>query len=155
VDVILDLMIHDIDIILHFTKSPLKAVDAVGVPVLSDKIDIANVRLTFENGCVANITASRISTKTMQKSRFFGIDSYHAVDYEKRELVSLGRVKTSEGRYDIVQNPSEIRMHDPLEEEIRSFLRACINRTQPAVTGRDGRDALAVAALIIEKMKTL
>jgi predicted dehydrogenase len=155
VDVILDLMIHDIDIILHFTKSPLKSVEAVGVPVMSDKIDIANVRLTFESGCVANITASRISTKTMQKSRFFGNDSYNAVDFEKRELISLKRVKSPENKYDIIQNQPEIKMHDPLEEEIRTFIHACISRTQPVVSGQDGRYALEVATLIKEKMKSL
>lgn len=155
VDVILDLMIHDIDIILHFTKSPLTAIEAVGVPVMSDKIDIANARLSFANGCVANITASRISTKTMQKTRFFGMDSYNAVDYEKRELVSLGRMKTPEGKYDIIQNPFEVKLHDPLEEEIRSFIYSCLNRTEPAVSGQDGRYALEVASLITEKMKTI
>ncbi|MBN1382095.1 MAG: Gfo/Idh/MocA family oxidoreductase [Deltaproteobacteria bacterium] len=155
VDVILDLMIHDIDIILHFTQSPLKSVEAVGVPVMSDKIDISNVRLTFESGCVANLTASRISTKTMQKMRFFGVDSYNSVDSEKRELVSLGRIKTPEGKFEIIQNPFEVKMHDSLEEEIRSFLYACLNRQKPAVTGRDGRDALEVATMIMEQMKTL
>lgn len=155
VDVILDLMIHDIDIILHFTKSPLKSVEAVGVPVMSDKIDISNARLTFESGCVANLTASRISTKTMQKMRFFGMDSYNSVDYEKRELVSLGKIKTPEGKFEIIQNPFEVKMHDPLEEEIRSFIHSCINRTEPAASGQNGRDALEVATLITEKMKTL
>lgn len=155
VDVILDLMIHDIDIVLYFTKSPLISVDAVGVPVMTDKIDICNARLKFQNGCVANITASRISTKSMQKARFFSVDGYNAVDYEKRELVSLSRVKNPQGRYDIIQNHGEIKMLDPLEEELRSFLSACDAREVPPVTGVDGRNALAVACLINDEMKTI
>ena len=91
VDVVLDLMVHDLDIILNFVHSPLRRVEAVGIPVLSEKVDIANARIVFENGCVANITASRVTGKTMQKIRFFGAEGYHSVDYAKRELVSLGR----------------------------------------------------------------
>jgi predicted dehydrogenase len=89
VDVILDLMVHDLDIILHFVRSPVETVDAVGVSVLSEKVDIANARLTFASGCVANITASRVTAKTMQKIRF-GVEGYHAVDYQKRKLVPWG-----------------------------------------------------------------
>ena len=97
-DVILDLMVHDLDIILHFVRSPVETVDAVGVSVLSDKVDIANARLTFASGCVANITASRVTGKIMQKIRFFGVEGYHAVDFDKRELVSLGRRNGADGQ---------------------------------------------------------
>ncbi len=93
VDVILDLMVHDLDIILHFVRSPVKTVDAVGVSVLSDKVDIANARLTFASGCVANITASRVTGKIMQKIRFFGVEGYHAVDYQKTETGLPGQEK--------------------------------------------------------------
>ncbi len=150
VDVILDLMVHDLDIILHFVRSEVSAVDAVGISVLSDKVDIANARLTFASGCVANITASRVTGKTMQKIRFFGIEGYHAVDYNKRELVSLSRRNGADGQIVIAENPVDIRPADPLEEEIRSFVRAVAGRTPPPVPGRDGRDALELALRINE-----
>ena len=153
VDVILDLMIHDLDIILHFVKSPIKNVEAVGVSILSDKVDIANARITFSSGCVANVTASRVTGKTMQKIRFFGFEGYHAVDYGKRELVSLGKKNGAEGRVEISGNPVEVKILDPLEEEIRSFIESVISRNPPPVTGREGRDALELALLIAEKVK--
>jgi len=154
VDVILDLMIHDLDIIMKFVDSPLASVEAVGIPVLSSKIDISNVRLSFATGCVANVTASRISAKTMQKIRFFGIEGYHSVDCQKREILSLGKRKNSAGQIEIYQNNVEVGSHDPLEEEIRSFLTAVINRTRPLVSGEDARKSLALAIDIIRKMKT-
>ncbi len=153
VDVILDLMIHDLDIILHFVKSPILNVDAVGVSILSDKVDIANARITFASGCVANVTASRVTGKTMQKIRFFGFDGYHAVDYGKRELVSLCRKNGAEGKIEISANPVEVKILDPLGEEIRSFIEAVISRNPPPVTGKEGRDALELALLIAEKVK--
>ena len=154
VDVILDLMIHDLDIILHFVKSPVTDVEAVGVSVLSNKVDIANVRITFQNGCVANITASRITSKKLQKIRFFGVEGYHSVNYRKRELVSLGRKNGTNGRIEIVPNNIEVKEHDPLEEEIRSFLDSVIRRSSPLVSGKDGRESLKLALHIIEKMRT-
>lgn len=154
VDVILDLMIHDLDIILKFVPSPLTSVEAVGVPVLSDKIDIANVRLNFACGCIANVTASRISVKTMQKLRFFGPEGYHAVDTRKREILSLSKVAGPDGVKQIVQNNIEIGDHDPLEEEIRSFVRCVDTRSTPVVSGEEGRKSLALAEEILQKMKT-
>jgi predicted dehydrogenase len=154
VDVILDLMIHDLDIILHFVKSPVLNVEAVGVSVMSDKVDIANARITFQSGCVANVTASRITGKTMQKIRFFGTNGYHAVDFAQRDLVSLSKRNGANGQIEITGNPVEIKNHDPLEEEIRSFLEAVTNRTPAIVSGRDGRDVLELALLVAEKIKT-
>jgi predicted dehydrogenase len=154
VDVILDLMIHDLDLILKFVDAPLLNVEAVGVPILSDKIDIANVRLSFANGCIANITASRISAKTMQKIRFFGPEGYHSVDCQKREILSLSKITNSDGKQQIVQNHIEVGSHDPLEEEIRSFINAVRTREKPLVSGEDGRRSLALAAEILQKMKT-
>jgi len=148
VDVILDLMVHDLDIILHFVRSPVENVDAVGVSVLSDKVDIANARLTFASGCVANITASRVTGKILQKIRFFGVEGYHAVDFNKRKLVSLGRRNGAGGQIEITENPVEIKAADPLEEEIRSFVRAVADRTPPPVSGSEGRDALELALRI-------
>lgn len=154
VDVILDLMIHDLDIILKFVDSKVKSLEAVGVPVLSDKIDISNVRLSFDSGCIANITASRISAKTMQKIRFFSPEGYHAVDCQKREIISLNKIINSEGRQQIVQNNIEVGSHDPLEEEICSFVEAVLNRTKPVVSGEDARESLKLAVEIVDKMKT-
>jgi predicted dehydrogenase len=125
-------------------------VDAVGVSVLSDKVDIANARLTFASGCVANITASRVTGKIMQKIRFFGLEGYHTVDFNKRELVSLSRRNGAGGQIEITENPVEIQEVDPLEEEIRSFVRAVTGRTPPPVSGRDGRDVLELALRINE-----
>ncbi|MEN6374950.1 MAG: Gfo/Idh/MocA family oxidoreductase [Smithella sp.] len=154
VDVVLDLMIHDLDIILKFVNSPLTSVEAVGIPVLSNRIDISNVRLSFATGCVANITASRISVKTMQKIRFFGVEGYHSVDCRKREILSLGKRKNEAGKIEIFQNNLEIGSHDPLEEEIRAFLQSVTNRTRPLVSGEDARKSLDLAIDIIRKMKT-
>lgn len=153
VDVILDLMVHDIDIILHFVRSPLEDIDAIGTAVLTDKVDIANVRLRFADGCTANVTASRISMKTMQKIRFFGIEGYHAVDCSKRDLLSLSRHVGAAGQIEIIQNHVEIVQKDPLEEEIRAFLAAVMHRTDPPVAGREGRAVLAVALRILEKIR--
>ena len=154
VDVVLDLMIHDLDIILKFVNSKIKSLEAVGIPVLSDKVDISNVRLSFVCGCIANITASRISAKTMQKIRFFSPEGYHAVDYQKREIISLNKQANAEGKQQMVQNNIEVGSHDPLEEEIRSFVEAVVNRTAPLVSGEDARKSLALAVEIIRKMKT-
>ena len=153
VDVILDLMIHDLDIILHFVKSPILNVEAVGVSIMSEKVDIANARITFASGCVANVTASRVTGKTMQKIRFFGFEGYHAVDYGKRELVSLCRKNSEGGKVEISANPIEVKILDPLQEEIRSFIESVISRKQPPVTGKEGRDALELALLIADKVK--
>lgn len=153
VDVILDLMVHDLDIILHFVNSPLQDVDAAGTAVLTDKVDITNARLRFANGCVANITASRISMKTMQKIRFFGLEGYHAVDCSKRDLLSLSRQVDPAGKIEIVQNHVEIIQKDPLGEEIRAFTEAVINKTPPPVSGREGRNVLAVALRILEEIR--
>ncbi|HTZ39953.1 MAG TPA: Gfo/Idh/MocA family oxidoreductase [Syntrophales bacterium] len=154
VDVVLDLMIHDLDLILHYVRSPITNVEAVGVSVLSDKVDIANVRLTFENGCVANITASRITLKHMQKLRFFGLEGYHSVDFSKREVVSLARREKERGKMEIGLNDVKVRPHDPLEEEIRAFVDCVVNRGIPRVSGLEARKSLELALLINEKMKT-
>jgi predicted dehydrogenase len=153
VDVILDLMIHDLDIILKFVNSPIVRVEAVGVPILSDKIDIANVRISFATGCIANITASRISAKTMQKIRFFGAGGYHSVDCQKREILSLSKIKNETGQQQIVQNNIEVGSHDSLEEEIRSFINAVVNRSRPLISGEDARKSLELAIDIINKMR--
>jgi len=154
VDVILDLMIHDLDIILNFVKSPLKDVEAVGVSVLSNNVDISNARLTFQNGCVANVTASRVTSKILQKIRFFGLEGYHSIDYGKRELVSLSRKMDTSGQIEIGQNNVEVEVYDSLEREIRAFINSVITRDAPLVSGRDSRKSLDLALRIIDKMNT-
>jgi predicted dehydrogenase len=123
------------------------------VSVLSDKVDIANARLTFASGCVANVTASRVTGKIMQKIRFFGLDGYHAVDCRKRELVSLGRRMGADGTVTIAENPVEVKRQDPLEEEIRAFVGSVAGRIAPTVSGKDGRDALELALQINDAIK--
>lgn len=152
VDVILDLMIHDLDIILHFVDAPVKHVDATGVSVLSKEVDIANARVTFENGCVANITASRVTDKKMQKIRFFDETGYHAVDFAARKLDSLFRKFDDAGKPVIGQNPVHIETCDPLEEEVRAFIHSVRTREQPAAGGEAGRKSLELGIQIIDKM---
>lgn len=154
VDVILDLMIHDLDIILSFVNSPLKNVEAVGVSVLSDNVDISNARITFQNGCVANVTASRVTAKVMQKIRFFGVEGYHSVDCGKRELISLSRTVDAKGQVEIAQNNVDVEDYDPLEEEIRAFINSVITRETPRVSGKEGKKSLELGLRIIEKMNT-
>ncbi|MCK9273530.1 MAG: Gfo/Idh/MocA family oxidoreductase [Syntrophales bacterium] len=153
VDVILDLMIHDLDIILFFTPSSIKKIDASGISVLSNKIDIANVRLAFESGCVANITASRISSKKMQKIRFFGLDGYHSVDYAARELVSWKIEENSDGKKEIRLNNVPITQVDPLEAEIGAFVESVFTRTLPLVSGKEARKSLDLALQILRKIE--
>lgn len=150
VDVVLDLMIHDIDIILSIVPSNLKGIQAVGVPVLSPSIDIANARLHFENGCVANITASRISGKQMRKIRIFQEDAYLSVDCAQRNISVVRRVKDKVSK--VITNELKFAESDPLEEELATFIRSARERTPPIVSGRDGRRALQVALMITDEI---
>ncbi len=143
VDVILDLMIHDLDIVLATVPAELVEVRAVGVPVVSKNIDIANVRLEFSNGCVANLTASRISTKKMRKIRFFQKDAYFSLDYAQRELVIVK--KESKNLLPFSHQVLKFETDDPLKEEIRSFLQAIKEKKSPVISGEDGRNVLAIA----------
>lgn len=155
VDVVLDLMIHDIDIILNFVKSEVKTINAVGVSVVSPNIDIANARLTFANNCVANITASRISMKSMRKIRLFQKDSYISVDYANRDITVVKM--DDDNSAGVIPGMDIKRMDfnqaDPLDAELRSFIRCVSKREVPAVSGRDGRNALKVALSVIDQIK--
>jgi len=156
VDVILDIMIHDIDIILNIVGSPVKAIHAVGVPVVSsENNDIANVRLEFESGCVANVTASRISAKEMRKIRIFQHDKYLSIDYAAQQVEVYG--KTDSDEHDtpqITYDQIDIKQGDSLKEEIRSFLSAVRSRSIPEVPGEAGKNALKVALEIVEQIET-
>jgi len=167
VPVILDLMIHDIDIVLSVVKSNIKKISASGVAVVSDTPDIANARIEFDNGCVANLTASRISLKNMRKARFFQRDAYISVDFLKKELevvkitdvekdvTPLGFVLDlgpGKGTKQINFEKPEIKPLNAIKAELESFHSAIINNTVPPVTINDGYSALELAHKIIEKI---
>jgi predicted dehydrogenase len=166
VDVVLDLMIHDLDIVLTFVKSDVKEIRAVGLPILSDKVDIANVRVEFESGCVANFTASRVSTERVRKLRFFQPGEYISVDYGRQDVLvfSVGdSSKASAGAAsDLPGAPSvnpQIKMskpaiiaEEPLLAEINSFLQSVRDRSRPEVSLDDGRKALELALAILKEI---
>ena len=156
IGVVLDLMIHDLDVVLWLVKSPVKEIRAVGLPILSDKADIANVRLEFESGCVANFTASRVSTERVRKLRFFQPRQYVSLDYSRQEVLVFS-VGESAGTPSV--NPQikvarpPIVAEEPLQAELRSFLEAVRTRSTPLVSFEDGRRALAVALDIVAAMR--
>ena len=156
VDVVLDLMIHDLDIILHVVPSEVKEVHAVGMSVITGKTDVANVRIIFENGMVANLTASRVSNKTLRKIRVFQPDAYISVNCAKREISVMRLDSELRGSDDYPQLTSEKIKYpdsDPLADEISSFVNVVMNGSSPVVTGQDGRRALEVALGIIDQIK--
>ncbi len=153
IDVVLDLMIHDIDLILSFVKSPIKRVNAIGVPVLSDKVDIANARVLFESGCVANITASRVSMNKTRKIRIFQEDGYFSIDFMNRNI-KVVRMSTQAGekRKELTGEFLQTEEGDPLMEEIGNFILSVKEGKEPRVSGYDGLKALEAAYKIIKKI---
>jgi predicted dehydrogenase len=163
VPVVLDLMIHDIDIILSIVKSKVKSISASGVSVISDTPDIANARLEFENGCVANLTASRISLKNMRKARFFQKDAYISVDFltKKCEVVKMKDAPENPGDFDMILQNAEgvkkqiyfdnpdVTSNNAILDELETFANAINTNTTPVVTLHDGTEALRVANQII------
>ena len=154
IDVVFDLMIHDLDIILTLVHDDVVSMDAVGVPVLTPKYDIANVRLRFASGCIANITASRISKDRVRKIRFFQRDSYLSVDYASQEVEGY-RLVRGEARPGIEGGPIPVERDEPLRRELADFVRAVRDRVPPLVDGQAGKRALALAAQIAEKMESV
>ncbi|HEV8130439.1 MAG TPA: Gfo/Idh/MocA family oxidoreductase [Acidobacteriota bacterium] len=152
IDVVLDLMIHDLDIIGWFVKSPLKSVHAVGIPILTSRIDIANARLEFENGCVANVTASRVSNEKVRKLRFFQAHDYVSIDFHEQQ-VSFYSLMERDGRREIVDRKLEVSRAEPLRVELEAFLRAVGNKTKSECGGQEGRAALDLAQKILAAMK--
>jgi predicted dehydrogenase len=148
VDVVLDLMIHDIDVITSLVRSPIERVEAVGVPVLTDKPDIANARIKFSNGCIANVTASRVSLKRERKVRFFQPDAYISLDYDQRRAQIFYKPSPGAGWLDIRGESIEIKEGDALADEIDSFLQCVRSRSLPLVSGAEGLRALEIASLI-------
>ncbi len=155
VDVILDLMIHDIDIVLNIINAPLKDVHASGVSALSPLPDIASVRMEFDNGAVANLTASRISIKSMRKLRIFQENCYFSADYAKKRAYAVYREAESgeDGFPQLSMEEFEIIEKDSLEEEISAFLRSVRTAVRPEVDGEQGRRALAVALEISSRIE--
>jgi predicted dehydrogenase len=155
VDVVLDLMIHDLDVVLSFVKSRVQEVRAVGLPILSGKTDIANVRIEFASGCVANFTASRVSTERIRKLRFFQPRQYISIDYGRQDVLAFtvgpdpGKVTTPSVNPQIGVVKPTITAEEPLHAELRSFLHAVRQRSTPVVTLEDGRRALALAIDIV------
>lgn len=169
VAVVLDLMIHDIDIILSLIKSKVKEVRASGVAVVSDNIDIANARIEFENGAIANVTASRISQKKMRKMRMFQKDSYISVDFNSgvsevfrlispndvsmEHFLSFGEIGVGENKKSVVYEQPEIKEVNALKHELQLFVDAVLDDTKPIVSGADGLRALKIAEIILEKIE--
>lgn len=160
VDVVLDLMIHDIDVVLSFVKSPIREIRAVGLPVVTGKVDIANVRMEFESGCVANLTASRISTERVRKLRFFQPHEYISVDYTRQDvlqfrvavsnfsaeqLLSLAASPAAVPIPGVTLNKPVVQAEEPLHAELKSFVQAVRQRSKPEVSLEDGRLALNAA----------
>ena len=169
VDVVLDLMIHDIDVVLSLVNSPLRELHAVGLPVVTSKVDIANVRMEFESGCVANLTASRISTERVRKLRFFQPKEYVSIDYgrqdvfqirvtqdEKLPLHSLMAFAGAPSNLPIpgvALNRPPVQAEEPLHAELKSFVEAVRKRSRPVVALEDGRRALSTALSILSAIE--
>ena len=154
IDVVLDLMIHDLDIVLSFVKSPVREVRAVGLPILSGKTDIANVRLEFASGCVANFTASRVSTERIRKVRFFQPRQYISIDYGRQDVLVFtvgadGQASVPSVNPQIGMTKPAVTAEEPLCAELRAFLDSVRTRSRPVVTLEDGRRALALALDIV------
>jgi len=153
IDVVFDLMIHDLDLLLAAVPSEVVSVEAVGVNVLTPRTDIANARLRFESGCVANVTASRISRDRVRKVRFFQHDAYVSVDYAAQEVEVYRLAAPAGGGRPVIQGGKlEIPHEEPLKRELDDFVDAVRNKRAPGVTGKAGRDALALATRVAEAM---
>ena len=154
IDVVFDLMIHDLDIILALVQSDVQSIEAVGVPVLTSKYDIANARLRFVSGCIANVTASRISKERVRKIRFFQPDAYISIDYAAQEVEGWRLVRRDGGRPSIEGGSLPVERDEPLRREIADFIRAVRSKSSPLVDGAAGRRALELATRVAEKMES-
>jgi predicted dehydrogenase len=146
-------MIHDIDILLSIVQSKVSDIRAVGTPVISSNVDIANARIEFEGGCVANVTASRVSLKKERKIRIFQPDTYISLDYQLQELRVYRRVMDPEKGPQIMMEKIGTAKDEPLRVELEAFIHSVRSRDQPVISGRDGREALKVALNIISLMR--
>jgi predicted dehydrogenase len=153
IDVVLDLMIHDLDLILSLVPSEVESVEAVGVPVLTPKVDIANARVRFKNGCIANLTASRISREQIRKIRFFQRERYLSIDSAAREVEMYQLAPQAAGLPKIDGGKLTVPDDEPLKSELEDFVAAVREKREPAVPGEQGRAALALAVRIVELMR--
>ena len=154
IDVVFDLMIHDLDVILALVRSDVAAIEAVGVPVLTPRFDIANARLRFASGCIANVTASRISRDRVRKIRFFQPDAYLSIDYAAQEVEGWRLVRRDGGRPSIEGGPVPVVKDEPLRLELADFIAAAASGRSPVVDGVAGRRALALATGIAARMES-
>jgi len=152
IDVVFDLMIHDLDVVLSLVASEVESIEAVGVPVLTGRVDIANVRLRFANGCIANLTASRISRERVRKIRFFQPEAYLSIDYAAQKIELWTLVKGTAPMPSIEGGDVEVVSEEPLKRELADFVDAIVSRRPPLVTGAEGRRALALAQAITDKI---
>jgi predicted dehydrogenase len=155
IDVVMDLMVHELDIIASLVESEVVSIEAVGIPILTRKIDLANARLEFDGGCVANITASRVAGERLRKLRVFQPNEYYSLDYAEQQVAALRLIppKTA-GELPIITAESlQIEKREPLLAEIESFITAVESRTPPEVSGTDGRRALALAIKVLDQIK--
>jgi predicted dehydrogenase len=150
IDVIFDLMIHDIDLLLTVAGAEVESIDAVGVNVLTPRVDIANARIRFTSGCIANVTASRISRDRVRKARFFSNDAYVSIDYAAQEVEVYRLMRENGGRPAIQGGRLEVTNDEPLRRELVDFADAVRSKRQPGVSGHDGRAALALATRVAE-----
>ena len=161
IDVVFDLMIHDLDVVLSLVDSDVESLEAVGVPVVTNRVDIANARLRFANGCIVNLTASRISRDRVRKIRFFQPSVYVSIDYATQKVEVYRLVKGSgpapvdgaQGRPSIEGGEIEVANEEPLKRELADFVDAIVARRAPRVTGEAGRRALSLAQAITDKME--
>jgi predicted dehydrogenase len=155
IDVVFDLMIHDLDVILSLVRSEVTSVEAVGVPVLTPRYDIANARLRFASGCIANVTASRISKDRVRKIRFFQPDAYLSIDYAAQEVEGWRLVRKDGARPSIQGGAIPVERDEPLRLELADFARAVRERSTPRVDGAAGRRALELATTIAGQMESM
>jgi predicted dehydrogenase len=152
IDVVFDLMIHDLDIVLSLVPAEVETIEAVGVPVLTGRVDIANARLRFANGCIANITASRISRDRVRKIRFFQPSAYVSIDYAAQKLEVWRLIKGNGPMPTIEGGEIAVPSEEPLKRELEDFVQAITARRPPLVTGEQGRRALGLAQQITDRM---
>ena len=155
VDVVLDLMIHDIDIILSIVNSPIVSILTAGTPVITKLTDIANARIIFQNGCTANITVSRISMENMRRMRIFQPGQYLSIDFGKKEIMTIRLKPGEQGGHPVPDiSKASFQEQDALDLELRDFIKHVRNRTRPAVAGEEGRRALDVALQVVEQINS-
>ncbi|MEN6627957.1 MAG: Gfo/Idh/MocA family oxidoreductase [Candidatus Sumerlaeia bacterium] len=159
VGVVLDLMIHDIDIVLQLVNSPIVSIDAVGVPILSEREDIANARIKFANGCTANLTVSRVTPNKMRKIRIFQPNTYVSIDYQEQAMEihqkeTIADASDGEPGAQIVRRRIKLKQQEPLRRELDHFTGCVRDGVEPAVTGEHGQNALEVAIQIVEQIQS-